>query len=541
MANDGFVKVIARNAGSLGAKAVDQPDSVTQTATKIITKATESWEKRAEAVAATTKAVEDTTKNYSGLKPIEVILVLAILLGLFVFLLIVGELCKVLNKPRKEAAPYTQQKLFQPSAAGYGTRAAINTLQVPTAGGKGQGTRMSLLQFASPMGAGGRPGDDTGDSSLESPSISSHNGQGDYFGKKSNGHTRGQSSGVQLPGAATVASSRKGAGAHPMLNPNSSFAPDGSGFKPGQPVNFAGYAGPHSPSSPGQNAPLVPGQSNVPSHARVGLGRPPAADARRRSRYSRAISKRIDSMGPGQLRKSIYAGAEDDPMNSDLYGTVGNRKSRMIRKPSTDDRQNDDAQGTGGGAGLRRIDSMGKGDARRKSQIQSIYRSSRAISVYNAKNNDKAIFLSAQADNFGAGRSDPLGARSNNISASPGMDSSLMLPQQGARLRSGSGSSSAGQSYGQRTPGSSLEPLVQQSPNYTHTSYGQQQSYQNPQNGYPMPGNQTGSFKPGALMPTGANAPMGYAQPMMQPQSQQSTTAYPGGGAPRVRPRQMAM
>ncbi|MCO5596222.1 hypothetical protein L7F22_050282 [Adiantum nelumboides] len=540
MAKGGLVKVVARNAGPLGAKAVDQPE-LAQRATKIFSTATQSFDKRAVSAAATSKAVEDTSKNYSGLTPIEVLLVLAVLLGLFVLLLIVGELCKVFNKPRKEAAPYTQQKLYQPSAAGYGTRAATNTLQVPKGGGKGQGSRLSLLQFASPMGTGGRTGDETVDTSFETPTVSSHSGQGDYFGKKSNGHTRGQSSGVQLPGAATMASSRKGPGAHPMLNGNSTFAPDGSGFKPGQPVNFAGYAGPNSPTSPGQSAPMVPGQGNVPSHARVGMGRPPAADARRKSRYSRAISKRIDSMGPGQLRKSLYAGADDDPMNSDLYGMVGNRKSKMIRKPSTEDRSTDEIQGTGGGAGLRRIDSMGKGDARRKSQVQSIYRSSRAISVYNPKNNEKAIFLSAQADNFGAGRTDPLGARS-----SPGVNGSLMLPhQQGqeGRLRSGSGSSNAGQSYGQRTPGSSSEPLVQQSPNNTQYSYSsqQQQQQQSYDSSYSMPPNQTGGFKPGALMPSGANAPIGYSQPMMQQESQQSMAAYPGGGAPRIRPRQMAM
>lgn len=540
MAKEGLVKVVARNAGSLGAKAVDQPE-LAQRATQIISKATQSFEKRAISVAATSKAVEDTSKNYSGLTPIEVVLVLAVLLGLFVLLLMIGELCKVFNKPRKEAAPYTTQKLYQPSAAGYGTRAATKNLQVPVGGGKGAGSRLSLLQFASPMGAGGRPGDDTIDTSFETPTVSSHSGQGDYFGKKTNGHTRGQSSGVQLPGAATVASSRKGPGAHPMLNGNSTFAPDGSGFKPGQPVNFAGYVGQPSPTSPNQAAPLVPGQGNVPSHARVGMGRPPAADAKRKSRYSRAYSKRIDSMGPGQLRKSIYAGAEDDPMNHDLYGAVvGNRKSRVIRKPSTEDRSTDEIQATGG-AGLRRIDSMGKGDARRKSQVQSIYRSSRAISVYNSKNNDKAIFLSAQADNFGAGRIDPLGARSANMPTSPGVNGSLMLPNQQGRLRSGSGSSSAGQSYDQRTPGSSSEPLVQQSPNNTQYSYSsqQQQSYDN---GYPMPGNQAlGGFKPGSVMPSGGNAPIGYSQPMMQQQSQQSMAAYPGGGAPRVRPRQTAM
>ncbi|PWN37401.1 uncharacterized protein FA14DRAFT_170253 [Meira miltonrushii] len=536
MAKEGLVKIVARNAGSLGAKAVDQPQ-LAQRATQIISTATQSFEKRAASVVATTQAVEDTSKNYSGLSPVEVVLILAVVLGLFVVLLIIGELCKVFNKPRKEAAPYTQQKLFQPSAAGYGTRAATNNLKVPNGGGKGMGSRLSLLQFASPMGTGGRVGDDTIDTS-----VSSHNsGQGDYFGRKSNGHTRGQSSGVQLPGAATMASSRKGPGAHPMLNGNSTFAPDGSGFTPGQPVNFAGYAGPNSPSSPERTTPMVPGQGNVPSHARVGMGRPPAADAKRKSRYSRAMSKRIDSMGPGQLRKSLYAGADDDPMNHDLYGAVGNRKSKMIRKPSTEDRSPEEIQASGG-AGLRRIDSMGKGDARRRSQIQSVYRSSRAISVYNSKNNDKAIFLSAQADNFGAGRIDPLGARSANGPTSPGVNGNLMLPNQQGRLRSGSGSSSAGQSYGQRTPGSSSEPLVQQSPNNTQYSYSsqQQQSYDN---GYPMAGNQSvgGGFKPGSIMPSGGNAPIGYSQPMMQQQSQQSMAAYPGGGAPRVRPRQMAM
>lgn len=523
MVNNGFARVVVRNAAETLANTL--PSRSLQAAVTQL-------EKRASATLASSTATIHV-RSGSGLTPIEVGLTLAVLLGLFVLLVIVGELCKVFNKPRKEAAPYVKQKPYQPSAAGYGTRAASHRTPQPAT--KNYGMRASLLASASPMGYVTNGGDDTtADTSLETPSNGSHGGN-DYFGRKTssgNGHSRGQSSGVQLPGA-TILSSRKMGAAHPTTNESerlNGVAPDGSGFKPGKPVNYNGYAGPMP------NVPRGPGgaPANIPSHARVGMGRPPALDARRRSRYSRATSRRIDSLGPGQLRKSLYMGADDDPMNADNYGAngpVADRRSRIVRKTSYDERP----EGVRG-AGLRRVDSVGKGDARRKSQVQSTQRASRAISIYNnGGRSEKSANPYMQPS---AVRVDPLGAESREhlLNAVNGPNQGLLMPNDrtspNTRSRSGSGSSrGAGSSSDMpysmmpRSPASSVSPL----PSPGLPQIGKVFHQGMPGSG---PSSPAGDFRPGALMPSS----MVNGQPPMSPQFSQAPTSYPGGGAPRIRP-----
>lgn len=393
----------------------------------------------------------------SGLTPPEVGITLAVLLGLWLICLFIGVLCKVFNKPNKEAAPYVQSKLFQPSAAGYGSRTAMQNGRLNAPPTQQFGSRVSLLANAGPMGY------DAGDHSLGS--LDSH-GTADSSGR-SHGHTRGQSSGIQLPGA-TMASSRKTAARHPGYT--TGYGPDGSGFKPGQAVNIGGIT-PAGPSSPEAS------RSVLPPHARVGLGPPPAADARRRSRYSKAVSRRVDSIGPGQLRKSMY-------MNGDEGN--GERPRRVSRKFS------DGAETNQGG--LRRVDSVGKGDHRRRSQYhqQTPSYASRGTSIYtNNHQGDKAVFLSAQADNFGSGRpSDPLNARSAFLAMPPN------------RSRSGSNTSD----------GSAMHTPTRQ---YSHSSSdaGSVPSPSIPMIGKPFPHGMAGN--------PGVNGyPMG--------------NGFPGGGAPRA-------
>lgn len=527
MVNNGFAKVVVRNVADALGDADELPKRSFQSTVTLL-------EKRATATLASSTATVHV-RSGSGLTPIEVGLTLAVLFGLFILLVIIGELCKIFNKPRKEAAPYVKQKPYQPSAAGYGTRAATHRAQQPV--NKNFGSRVSLLAAASPMGYMTGGDDTTADTSLETPSTGSH-GAGDYFGRKSssgNGHTRGQSSGVQLPGA-TMLSSRKMGGTHPATNESgmlNGVAPDGSGFKPGKSVNYNGYAGPMPdvPRGPG-GAP-----ANIPSHARVGLGRPPALDARRRSRYSRATSRRIDSLGPGQLRKSLYMGADDDPMNADNYGNgvpPSNHRSRVVRKTSYDERPEETR-----GAGLRRVDSVGKGDARRKSQVQSTHRASRAVSIYNnggggGSKNERSMYNQAQ---FGAGRPDPLGAEPNGamLGANNGPNEALLMPNNrpspNTRSRSGSGSSRGGSSADMpysmaRSPASSVSPL----PSPGATQFGKVFPHGMPAAGQPSP---TGDFRPGALMPS--NMVNGQPSPT-SPQYAQTSNGYPGGGAPRIRP-----
>jgi hypothetical protein len=272
-----------------------------------------------------------------------------------------------------------KQKLFQPSAAGYGTRVA--GLSVPE--GKKYSSRASLIAAASPMGHGGRM-EDHGDTSFVSTPGSS-NTSTDYFGK--GGHSRGQSSGIKLPGA-TAATSRKGLVAHPFL-PGASIAPDGSGFLLGQVTS-------HSPEGPGPSgyasrpAGLSPSErSPGPRTSNVGMGSPPASDARRKSKYTRADGRRVDSVGPGTIRKSMYLGPDGQPSSDGVPRSVS------------------------GNNNLRRVDSVGRGDHRRKSTfVSDAARENRGQSIYN----------NGEGASIGKGGSarDPLAARRPMMPSSGG-------------------------------------------------------------------------------------------------------------------------
>jgi hypothetical protein len=235
------------------------------------------------------------------------------------------------------------------------------------------------LAAATPMGRTGRR-DDVGDTSVET--TNSNNSGKDYFGRA--GHSRGQSSGIKLPGA-TATASRRGGPAHPPV-PGSSIAPDGSGYSPNR-------APLHSPMGPGPSgyASRPNGQGPVGVEANqkgiassVGMGPPPATDSKRRSRYARPDGRRVDSVGPGVIRKSMYLGDE---------GVNPQQQEGSARLPPSS---------------MKRVESIGKGDHRRKSSyMNDPNRQRRGASLYNTS-------VDSQADNFGAG--DPLGAEYKNLS-----------------------------------------------------------------------------------------------------------------------------
>lgn len=463
-------------------------------------------------------------RSSSGLTPAEVGVALAVLVGVFVSLLIVGMLCKLFNKPRKEAAPYIQNKLFQPSAAGYGSRAAMQQAQTAP----NFGSRVSLLGNAGPMGFSQGDNADTSMASNESHNDSLR------------GHTRGQSSGIELPGA-TAVSSRKGAapGArHPTYS--GLVGPDGSGFRPGQVINMENrastYAG--NASQPGFGAPQnVPAHAR-PAHARVGMGPPPAADARRRSRYTRGASRRIDSMGPGQMRKSMYLGMDDDAMNSGNY-----RRSRRISRKFSDGPHDIGSNGASSG-GLRRVDSVGKGDHRRRSVHRApsnTYNANNTASMYaasaNATPSDRAVLRSAQADNFGSGRggghgagpnvNDPLNAVSRGGEGAVGRPGFLMAPD--SRSRSGSGSGSQTNSV---ASGGTYIPTRQYSDGSSLGSASGSAS-----NASPLPSPGGGSAVIGMpFVPPGDQSPLpSYASPRSQqnaPRGAYAMNGMPGGAGP---------
>lgn len=365
---------------------------------------------------------EINNKESSGLTPIELGITLAVFVGLFLFLVCVGELLKIFNKPTTEAAPYVSvnRQLYQPSAAGYGSKGQKQVQPQQPVGGlivpnnKKGGDRTSLLESASPMGTGGRGIDDSfGDSGMTTPSSHGHGGGsgGDYFSRggdygtsgPSKGHARGQSSGISMPGPAATRRGGGGGGGdqHPRLNGASPVGPDGGGFRPGQIFNYASMApgavvGPPPINNGGYRG---PGANPQLRQQPIGRGPPPAQDGNRRSRYTRS---RIDSVGPGVLRKSMYMNGDDDgrSVSGDAYASAGAGASS---------------------SNLRRVESINKGDPRRKSQYGGggagansnpmPTRGGRQPSIYNNAPSERATLLSAQADNFGAGRSDPLSAR----------------------------------------------------------------------------------------------------------------------------------
>lgn len=359
----------------------------------------------------------------SSLKASAVAILLGSFLGVFLLFVLVGITCKYANRPRSDTRPHGHAKaMYQPSAAGYGSAAAgysaaasMQDVSSPNVG---------LLDSAQPMGRGG-PHDD-GDDSLGSsnatppahaalgaigtfgmiPSNSAGSFSGDdprRFGPaRTNGHARGASSGIELPGPAASATFRRNvSGSHPPIPPHSddsydspqpgyavasgSILPDGSGFTPGQLFDHNAINGgaPKASSEmrehrssylrgdPGvlpRRASLVRDQAQQRSYLR---GPPPSSSKNRRSRYhqnqpstdSSAMRRsRIDSVGPGTYRKSMFL-----PEGESAEFANGSQ----IRR--TTSRNNDGSDPKP----LRRVESIGKGEARRASRYTPTNGSSR--------------------------------------------------------------------------------------------------------------------------------------------------------------------
>ena len=292
--------------------------------------------------------------------------------------MLIGLICKLANRPRSEARHDVYAKgMFQPSAAGYGSRRAPATADNSM---EGTSASANLLDSASPMGSGGRYTD---------PDVSA-GGSSDSHTSRT--HVRGKSSGVNFPGP--PAAFRRGGGGqqHPQLGQQtfhmdsamagpsfSDAAPDGSGFQPGQVFNYGALNGgaPRMPTgAPNGYAPRQ-GSLRPTSMAR---GPPPALSRSRSGRYAQGADpsrrSRIDSVGPGTYRKSLYL-PED-----------GGRKSIFLTEESTaaylsinEPVQRKPSNGRNAG-GLRRVDSIGKGDPRRVSNYNGSGGGKRGLSVY---------------------------------------------------------------------------------------------------------------------------------------------------------------
>ena len=491
-------------------------------------KGTRSLASRAETSSA--KLTGSLRQRSSGLDPIEIIIILGTFVCVFALLVLVGTLCKVFNRPSTEAHPYYGGNgLYHPSAAGYGGgpgSPAAARAAAAGAGGPGSSTnllsveqkynaRASLLGAASPMGAGGSGSSPHLDDSF---GDSSTNSVDDYFGMRkpsaaagpshaphgrnasSNmGHSRGESSGIHLPGPSAARRHGGGASGHHPAMPSGAPSPDGGGFRPGQVVVPAGYgtAGPGGPAPQLRAAPRGP---------------PPAMDARRRSKYARADGRRIDSVGPGVLRKSMFLTSDDAPTDA-----AAQRTSMYAGGSRVQRQQSGNSEGNTSG-GLRRVDSVGRGDARRRSQAYpaGAGASARTPSMYGALANDRAMMRSAQADNFGAGRGgaargDPLGAARNN-EGYESMDSPSSVGPPGAALKAGP-----------RMP----KQYAQQPSSYA--SAGQEQY------GPPQPPPQLSMPPPGVRVPRAMGPPSpgiapGMRMPPMGGYAHQAPLAAGGGG-----------
>ncbi|KAN0065766.1 hypothetical protein ACQY0O_000896 [Thecaphora frezii] len=283
------------------------------------------------------------TENSSSLQPLYVIVIVGGLCALFLLLISIGGICKLTNRPRSEARHRVHsQAMFQPSAAGYGARkgGAPVPIDAPVT---------NLLDAASPMGMGGNSVYEQSSPDVSMDAAPSH----------LRGHTRGKSSGVHLPGP--PAAFRRGAQPqHPRLEngmpPNGtmagpgfsdypSAAPDGSGFRPGSTV---GYGQRNSIAPRGLSDVFHIGHASQPSRS-VNRGPPPALSRSRSGRYAQGSNivrkSRIDSVGPGTYRKSMF-----------------------LPENGMDGAQRQPGQGEGVSAGgLRRVDSIGKGQSRKSS------------------------------------------------------------------------------------------------------------------------------------------------------------------------------
>ncbi|KAK0535687.1 hypothetical protein OC835_002292 [Tilletia horrida] len=301
-------------------------------------------------------------QDTSGITPFALVAVCAGIGAAFILAIAVAFICKAVNRPTEEAMPYLingHGALYQPSAAGYGAQQG----NAAAAGKKGA---------APGAGAGGSPGRLELSRTASIASHSRTNlldnaqpmGRDDSFNQQNNfsrTHTRGTSTSIsQNPFPAAPLAARRpgfgGGGAHPPL-PGQPIAPDGSGFTPGQLFRnpsggppgqqspFAGGAlgGGFSGSSPHAFLNVNPSAADAPRPSRdtnrmsmvsMARGPPPAtAESRRRSRYSRIggpgpgsgpdgnfgpggggggnrQSRRVDSVGPGVLRKSMFLTAD---------------------------------------------------------------------------------------------------------------------------------------------------------------------------------------------------------------------------------------
>ncbi|GAC97574.1 alkaline phosphatase [Pseudozyma hubeiensis SY62] len=352
----------------------------------------------------------------SSLQAPVVAIMLGGFIGVFLLFVLVGITCKYANRPRSDARPQAHAKaMFQPSAAGYGSTAGYSTA-APSMHDVSN-PNVGLLDSVQPMGRGGRyeeaddslgssngmlggngaHGQNGGFGMIPSNSAGSFNGDDSrrFAPSRANGHARGASSGIELPGpAASAAFRRNVSGSHPPVQPHpdesydspqsghalasGSIMPDGSGFTPGQIFDHNAINGgapkvspemhEHRSSYLGAPPGVLPRRNSSardqPQQRAYLRGPPPSSSKNRRSRYhqnqastdSSAMRRsRIDSVGPGTYRKSMFL--QEGEASTDFTGG-----SQMRRTTSNNN--------NGGGAPkpLRRVESIGKGDARRASR-----------------------------------------------------------------------------------------------------------------------------------------------------------------------------
>lgn len=286
------------------------------------------------------------------------------------------------------------------------------------------GSKTNLLASAGPMGQGSIDSAEPGTPDL---SLSMSRSR-EYFDTPSRStvvqqpgqHHRTTSSSVGLPGPSA---SRRGpsaayqqqppvAGPSTMtMDPFASSAPSGpggSGFRPGQVVNFGAYGG-SAAAGPSSRPRLrdPPAAPAGPRSSRVfnNQGPPPArADSKRRSKYSRA--PRIESVGPGQIRASRYF-EEGEWEQDGLVGGAPLRKNSSNRKSRYGD---------------HRMSS-------RRSQFGGNMDMGRSPSIYGMQAAEEDALRRAYEDGFGAG-SPSMENVAGNVAGHPPPRSQPQMPQQ---------------------------------------------------------------------------------------------------------------
>lgn len=528
----GFVKHVVRRANLVARQAATPSSSLTHAAAT---------------ATASHHAIE--REQTSSLAAPVVAIILGGLVGIFLLFVLIGITCKFANRPRTASRPQMQSKaMYQPSAAGYGSAAAtathggayranesIHDVSSPNAG---------LLDSAQPMGRGGRfqeadssMGSSNGIGNLHAangvngafgmiPSTSASSFSGDEshrFGPSRGRHARGASSGIELPASAASATFRRNvSGSHPPIHSNGddsydsphsgSILPDGSGFTPGQIFDHNAINGgaPNASAEMRENrnsylggppAGLLPRHGSLAQHnpqqRPYARGPPPATSKNRRSRYGHnqlssstdtapARHSRIDSIGPGTYRKSMFLPADghDAMPNGELVG------GSQMRRTTSNQTQNGGAKG----AHLRRVESIGKGDPRRSSRYHAGNRASRIPSMMVQEEQDFETVAS------------PRGYRAGL----PNVGGEGLLPS-GGWDNGGRHSPYGGSSNGSSSP---LGPL---GPNDTVLSMQQQQQQQSQMNGAGV-----------RMMPYGA----GFGAPMPRPGMATTQMSSPSSFAP---------